>query len=331
MLAVYREARAAIERARSGGGPTALELMTLRMEGHAVHDDAAYVPPEHARALGRVRIPVRRFEAWMREHAELGDDELAALERDVEDAIARGRRARRGERLARSGHARGWRLRRLRRASGQQPLSLPRYRPWFYDLVRGRERRCSCTPSSGSRATGLENVPAQGGVVLAPMHRSYVDSLAVGVPLKQRRFRAMAKYELFLVPLVGRAIALGGGFPVRRAVQDMEAYEEALRLLREGDMLLVFPEGTRNRDGKARPQLGAARLALEAGAALVPVSIARQRPHQAAAAALPEDPRALRRADPARRPAGGRSAARLAHGDEALVRGDRSGPREAPR
>ena len=54
----------------------------------------------------------------------------------------------------------------------------------------------------------------------------------------------------------------------------MEAYEAALRLLRDGEMLLVFPEGTRNRDGKARPQLGAARLALEAGVALVPVSIA---------------------------------------------------------
>jgi 1-acyl-sn-glycerol-3-phosphate acyltransferase len=69
-------------------------------------------------------------------------------------------------------------------------------------------------------------------------------------------------------------IALGGGFPVRRGVQDMEAYEAAMRLLRDGDMLLVFPEGTRNRHGKARPQLGAARLALDAGAAFVPVSIA---------------------------------------------------------
>ena len=106
------------------------------------------------------------------------------------------------------------------------------------------------------------------------MHRSYFDTLAVGVPLKQRRFRAMAKYELFLVPLIGRAIALGGGFPVRRGVQDMEAYATAMSLLRDGEMLLVFPEGTRNRDGKARPQLGAARLALDAGAAFVPVSIA---------------------------------------------------------
>ena len=86
--------------------------------------------------------------------------------------------------------------------SGQKPLSLPRFRPWFYDLVR----IVSATFLLPFRlsASGLENVPAQGGVVLAPMHRSYVDSLAVGVPLKKRRFRAMAKYELFQVPVVGR-------------------------------------------------------------------------------------------------------------------------------
>jgi 1-acyl-sn-glycerol-3-phosphate acyltransferase len=157
------------------------------------------------------------------------------------------------------------------KSGGQPPLSLPRYRPWFYDLVRIAS--ATFLLPFRLRASGLENVPAQGGVVLAPMHRSYADSLAVGVPLKQRRFRAMAKYELFGVPLVGRMIAMGGGFPVRRAVQDMEAYQAALRMLRDGEMLLVFPEGTRNRDGKARPQLGAARLALEAGVALVPVSI----------------------------------------------------------
>jgi 1-acyl-sn-glycerol-3-phosphate acyltransferase len=155
---------------------------------------------------------------------------------------------------------------------GQKPLSIPRFRPWFYDLVRLTSGLLLHTVFRIS-ATGLDNVPSEGGVVLAPMHRSYIDSLAVGVPLKQRRFRAMAKYELFLVPVIGKAIALGGGFPVRRAVQDMEAYEAALRLLRGGEMLLVFPEGTRNRDGSARPQLGAARLALEAGVALVPVSI----------------------------------------------------------
>jgi 1-acyl-sn-glycerol-3-phosphate acyltransferase len=152
-------------------------------------------------------------------------------------------------------------------------LQLPRYRPWVYDLVRGTSALLLRSVFR-LRTTGLENVPAEGGVVLAPMHRSYIDTLAVGVSLEGRRFRAMAKYELFLVPLLGRVIALGGGFPVRRNVQDMEAFEAAMHLLGNGDTLLVFPEGTRNRDGKARPQLGAARLALEAGAALVPVSIA---------------------------------------------------------
>jgi 1-acyl-sn-glycerol-3-phosphate acyltransferase len=154
----------------------------------------------------------------------------------------------------------------------QKALELPRYRPWFYDLVRGTSALLLRSVFRLS-TEGLENVPAEGGVVLAPMHRSYIDTLAVGVSLKGRRFRAMAKYELFGVPVIGRMIAVGGGFPVRRGVQDMEAYEEAMRLLRDGGMLLVFPEGTRNRHGKARPQLGAARLALDAGVAFVPVSI----------------------------------------------------------
>ena len=150
------------------------------------------------------------------------------------------------------------------------------------------------------------------------MHRSYVDTLAVGVSLKTRRFRAMAKYELFFVPLIGRAIALGGGFPVRRGVQDMEAYEKAHGLLREGDMLLVFPEGTRNRDGKARPQLGAARLALEAGAAFVPVSIAGSERIKLMPPRFPKIRVHYGQPVPLGRSARGRPAAGIAHGDEAL-------------
>jgi pyruvate dehydrogenase E1 component alpha subunit len=61
--------------------------MTMRMEGHAVHDDAAYVPPELIERWA-ASDPVRRFESWMREHAGLGDAELAALEHEVEETIA---------------------------------------------------------------------------------------------------------------------------------------------------------------------------------------------------------------------------------------------------
>src|SRR6266550_2367131 len=73
VLAVYREARRAIEKARLGGGPTLIECLTLRMEGHAVHDDAFYVPKDMFERWAS-SDPIERFRAWLREHAELGED-----------------------------------------------------------------------------------------------------------------------------------------------------------------------------------------------------------------------------------------------------------------
>ena len=67
VLAVHREARRAIEKARAGGGPTLLEILTLRMEGHAVHDDAFYVPKGLHDAWVR-RDPIERYRAWLSEH-----------------------------------------------------------------------------------------------------------------------------------------------------------------------------------------------------------------------------------------------------------------------
>ena len=66
VLAVYREAKRAIEKAREGGGPTLIECMTLRMEGHAVHDDAFYVPKELFEEWAK-RDPIERFRTWLRE------------------------------------------------------------------------------------------------------------------------------------------------------------------------------------------------------------------------------------------------------------------------
>jgi TPP-dependent pyruvate/acetoin dehydrogenase alpha subunit len=81
VLAVYREARRAIEKARAGGGPTLLECVSLRMEGHAVHDDAFYVPKELFERWA-ASDPIERFRSWLRENAELTDEE--------EDEIASG-------------------------------------------------------------------------------------------------------------------------------------------------------------------------------------------------------------------------------------------------
>jgi TPP-dependent pyruvate/acetoin dehydrogenase alpha subunit len=74
VLAVYREAKRAIEHARAGGGPTLIECLTLRMEGHAVHDDAFYVPREMFEEWAK-RDPVDRFRAWLRENVDLTDAE----------------------------------------------------------------------------------------------------------------------------------------------------------------------------------------------------------------------------------------------------------------
>jgi len=78
VLTVYREAHAAIEKARAGGGPTLLELVTLRMEGHAVHDDAFYVPRELMETWAK-KDPIERYRRWLKEQSlldEQGEDEI---------------------------------------------------------------------------------------------------------------------------------------------------------------------------------------------------------------------------------------------------------------
>ncbi|HZB35585.1 MAG TPA: thiamine pyrophosphate-dependent dehydrogenase E1 component subunit alpha, partial [Gaiellaceae bacterium] len=92
VLAVYREAKRAIEKAREGGGPTLIESVTLRMEGHAVHDDAFYVPKELFEEWAK-RDPIERFRGWLRENAEMTDEEedevAAGVKRTLNQAIER--------------------------------------------------------------------------------------------------------------------------------------------------------------------------------------------------------------------------------------------------
>jgi 1-acyl-sn-glycerol-3-phosphate acyltransferase len=129
------------------------------------------------------------------------------------------------------------------------------------------------------RAEGEENLPAEGGYVLAANHISNLDPWPLGLPLWPRRFlRFMAKSELYWWPL-GRVITAGGGFPVRRGERDLEAINRAIELAREGNVVAMFPHGTRQRKGlvkryQAKAHTGAARIALEAGVPLVPAAIA---------------------------------------------------------
>jgi 1-acyl-sn-glycerol-3-phosphate acyltransferase len=129
------------------------------------------------------------------------------------------------------------------------------------------------------RASGRENVPAEGGLVLAANHWSNFDPWPLGLPLFPRRYlRFMAKSELFWFPL-GALITVGGAFPVRRGLGDEEAIAKAVDLCRAGHVVVMFPEGTRREKGlrkkhEARWHAGAARIALEAGVPLVPAGIA---------------------------------------------------------
>jgi TPP-dependent pyruvate/acetoin dehydrogenase alpha subunit len=87
VLAVYREARRAIERARDGGGPTLIESLTMRMDGHGVHDDAAYVPRELLAEWSQ-RDPIDRYRNWLRVNVGFDQDEEAAMRDDVKRVLA---------------------------------------------------------------------------------------------------------------------------------------------------------------------------------------------------------------------------------------------------
>ena len=269
-----------------------------------MHDDAAYVPPRACTSAGPRRTRCAASRPGCASTPGSATTSSPRSSAAVEDAIAEAVARAEASAWPDPGHARRWRLRRLRQEPSQKPLSLPRYRPWFYDIVRGLERRVPAHACSGMTARrGRER--AGGG-----RRRARADA-----PLVRRHARGRRAAQAAALPRDGQVRALPRAaarprdrarrrLPGERAVQDMEAYETAVRLLREGEMLLVFPEGTRNRDGNARPQLGAARLAIEAGAASCRSRSRGSDGIQLLPPRLPEDPRLLRGADPARRPAG---------------------------
>jgi 1-acyl-sn-glycerol-3-phosphate acyltransferase len=126
-------------------------------------------------------------------------------------------------------------------------------------------------------ARGLERLP-EGGFVLAANHVSNFDPWPLGMPLLPRRWvRFMAKSELYWWPLSFVADA-AGAFKVRRGAGDVEAIQRAVDLVRAGEIVVMFPEGTRRKKGlrktrEARAHTGAARIAHLAGAPLVPAAI----------------------------------------------------------
>jgi 1-acyl-sn-glycerol-3-phosphate acyltransferase len=123
------------------------------------------------------------------------------------------------------------------------------------------------------KRVGAEHVPKSGGVIVASNHAAYVDPPFVG-GVARREFFYLAKAELFSNALFGWLIKKYNAVPIARGAFDRRAILRAVGLLKEGKVLLLFPEGTRSRSGRfLEPKLGVGKIALEAGVPIVPAYI----------------------------------------------------------
>jgi 1-acyl-sn-glycerol-3-phosphate acyltransferase len=128
------------------------------------------------------------------------------------------------------------------------------------------------------RVEGLEHIPRTGSVILAVNHISNADPVVTGAwitgALRRRRIHWLGKRELFDWPVLGWMAAHGGVHPVDRGSADVEAFRLAARILEQGYVLLVFPEGTRSPTGELQEAKdGLAMLALRTGAQIVPIGV----------------------------------------------------------
>jgi 1-acyl-sn-glycerol-3-phosphate acyltransferase len=121
---------------------------------------------------------------------------------------------------------------------------------------------------------GREHIPATGPAIVASNHRSFLDPFVIAV-MARRPIYFVAKKELFLFhPVVSWLLSALGAFPIDRGASDQESMATARAILDRGDIVLMFPEGTRIRPGAlGRPKRGVGRLALETGAPVVPVAV----------------------------------------------------------
>ena len=120
---------------------------------------------------------------------------------------------------------------------------------------------------------GVENIPQDRPLVMASNHRSYADPVILTIPMK-RPVTYMAKEELFKNKLFGWFITKLGAFPVKRGAGDMQVIDDSIAILNSGRNLVIFPEGTRSKDGKVgKGKTGVALIAAKSGADVIPCGI----------------------------------------------------------
>ena len=123
------------------------------------------------------------------------------------------------------------------------------------------------------RVEGRENWPATGGGLVCANHQSYFDPPLVGLACP-RRMNYLARDSLFRVPVLGQLIAFFDAIPIDREGGGLAGLKETLRRLKAQELVLIFPEGTRSRDGEVAPlKPGFIAVARRSRAPLVPVAL----------------------------------------------------------
>ena len=143
----------------------------------------------------------------------------------------------------------------------------------FYRVARFISVTVLCGLWFRTRYEGRGNVPTSGPYVVAPVHRSNLDTLIVG-GISRRRLRFMGKDSLWKSRFFGALFSALGAFPVHRGSADREALRRSIEVLKGGEPLVMFPEGTRQSGPVVQPLFeGAAYVACRAGVPIVPVGI----------------------------------------------------------
>lgn len=176
---------------------------------------------------------------------------------------------------------------------------------WVYRSVR-RIIMTVLYPYFRVRRRGREHLDIVGPVIVAPVHRSNLDTPLLS-GMSHRRLRALSKESLFSNRYFGAFLAALGAFPVRRGAADREAMREAVRMLEAGEQVVVFPEGARQTGTRVETVFdGVSYLASRTGAVIVPVGIAGTEAAMSTGTRLPRPARVAMVAGPPIHPPQGR-------------------------
>lgn len=123
------------------------------------------------------------------------------------------------------------------------------------------------------RVEGIENIPRDGGAIIASNHVSYIDPVMIALS-SRRHVHYMAKAELFKIPVLSWLITHLNAFPVIRGIGDTSAIDYSIKLIDKGDILGIFPEGTRSKTGRpGKAKAGTILIAAKTGAKVIPCAI----------------------------------------------------------